>query len=65
MDQASGLNCAWTIYESYFVSHRKDYAANLQKVVEIDSVEELLFVLNETVYSCLSNIFSFNHKIKV
>lgn len=39
------LDCGWTIYENYYVTNKKDYAANLQKVVTIDSVEELIFIL--------------------
>jgi hypothetical protein len=58
MDQDSDLESSWTLYENYYVTNKRDYAANLQKVVDIDSVEELCFLLSSTVYSGVTGLFT-------
>jgi hypothetical protein len=49
----STLEMEWVYYESYFVNDRKDYRANTVEVAEFGSVEELLFILSQTLYSSI------------
>lgn len=61
-DQFHKLTSKWKITEQYNINPGQPYENSIREVCTIDSVEELGFLMNKTIYGKLTEMFCENYK---
>lgn len=65
-DKFHQLSAKWTLTEKYqAMSKNVDYKSTIVKICKISSVEELAFLLKNTIYGKITQIFSEPFKCKM
>ena len=61
-DQFHKLTSKWKITEQYSIDKGQPYENSIREVCTIDSVEELGFLMNKTIYGKLTEMFCETNK---